>query len=413
MKYNLVSYKKSSQRLLSSAGSPPGGPPKKPTATSSPAFDGFPPIRSKKAEEKIIEQTVVHLLWDKLAKLGFEVYPEQFINRHKRIDLIAVKGNQAIGIEVKCKKRLSDSDLRQISEYTTILDKLNIPLLTFWVPTELYGVPAPFMKADIKYILNQDMTLRYSLSDAQQKTQLRAELFFESVIIGLISVTDDLTLRLDSNVLKANLNSCVAEAFGEGYICEYQPENLETVLREFMEKSDNDSLEKISQYLHKERELVIEHALWEFLTDRGHRVLCQYPIPSKTGTQKIDVLGIIRGGDPLIGHHKIGIEVKQRLTHRGTIQTSDYKNRLLPYQTYTYIGIPPQGIPKKFQTFKQRIKEIEANQLGLALIDPHTTIVEFYEPPFSESEIKDIFNSRHTEKETKETRRLTEYGIKA
>jgi len=57
----------------------------------------------------------------------------------------------------------------------------------------------------------------------------------------------------------------------------------------------------------------------------------------------------------------------------------------------TYLGIPPAGIPKNFKVFKDKMQELEYNQLGLSIIDPRTTIAEFYDPPFPESVIKELF----------------------
>lgn len=101
---------------------------------------GFPPI-SRREKEKVIEQTVVHLLWDILERSGFIIYPEQFIASNRRIDLIATKGQYSIGIEVKCKAELETKDIKQILGYKEILSKKGIPLVTFWVPTEDFSIP--------------------------------------------------------------------------------------------------------------------------------------------------------------------------------------------------------------------------------------------------------------------------------
>jgi len=382
---------------LSSSGFPPEEPPRKPDISSGSLFDGFPPI-TRREREKVLEQTIVHLLWDILEKFGFEIYPEQYISKNMRIDLIAVKDTRSIGIEVKCKAELENRDIKQILSYKEILESIGIPLVAFWVPTSF---PIPISDYEVEEIIERGHNFEVINVSIGEKI----EQVIDTLLIGFIREDPSMYITIDNIILHADTRTYTYLPISKYFLCKFVPGELKGYLLERLDDSTENSKSNIN--LQKKRELEVEHRLWNFLRDHKYKVLCQYPIRlDKNHKRRIDLIGVANHYDPVIPHKKVGIEVKQKLTKKGIVQATEYNYQLMHEGIRTYIGIPPQGIPKKFQTFKQRIKEIEANQLGLALIDPHTTIVEFYEPPFSESEIKDIFNNRHVEKETKGTRKI-------
>lgn len=125
-----------------------------------------------------------------------------------------------------------------------------------------------------------------------------------------------------------------------------------------------------------------------FLRDHNYKVLCQYPIRVGQHNKRIDVLAISTHPEPKVPHQKIGVEIKQKLTNNAISQAIEYKQYLNYYSTFTYLGIPPTGIPKR--RFEQRVRLLEKNHLGLAVIDPTTDIVEFYDPPFNNKKIKKL-----------------------
>lgn len=389
---------------LLASGSPPGKPPRKPNMSSDPIFDGFPPIETKEAE-KVIEQTVVHLLWDNLEKSGFNIYPEQFIARNKRIDLIVTKGKYSIGIEVKCKAELETRDIKQILSYKEILSEKGIPLVAFWVPTAGFSVPIS------DYELKETATHGHNFEVVHANVEEEdIKKVMDSLFIGFIQMDDSSNITLSRVLLKSDPRTYTHFPTTRYFVSRFVSENLTRAFHKKLRDSTERSYANLT--LQRKREIEIEHKLWKFLRDHKYKVLCQYPIRlDKNHKRRIDLIGVANHYDSIIPHRKVGIEVKQKLTKKGITQAAEYNYQLMYEGIRTYIGIPPQGIPKKFQTFKRMVNEIEENQLGLTLIDPHTTIVEFYDPPFSEPEIKEIF-TRYAERGSKGTRRLTEYGIK-
>jgi len=172
------------------------------------------------------------------------------------------------------------------------------------------------------------------------------------------------------------------------YTYHYKITQLSKLFLELAETSRYyEDLESLPFKIQTKRELKIEHALWKFLRDRGYRVLCQYSIevgPNKW--KKIDIIGVKNSYDSIVPHQKIGIEVKQRVTRQGILQANEYYSALYG-RFHVYIGVPPEELPKK--SLKEKLTELEDYGLGLAIIDPSTSLVEFYDnPPSNLKEIK-------------------------
>jgi len=358
-------------------GSPPGKPPRKPYTASDPIFNGFPPIKGKE-KEKVIEQTVVHLLWDVLEYSGFTVYPEQYIAPNKRIDLIAIKDKRAIGIEVKCKHELENRDVNQILGYKEVLEETGIPLITFWVPTSF---PMPISKIELEKFIEQGYN--FEVVNVTHEDRVRA--LIDTLFIGFIELDEDNKIRLSDIILRADPHTYTYIPNSKYFLSHFTTDKIVKAFSTKLRRTRKDSLTALEIQLQKEREINIEHNLWTFLRDHDYRVLCQYPIRIGQHNKRIDILGISTHRELKIPHRKIGVEIKQKLTNNAIYQAIEYGYYLNHHGMFTYIGIPPKGIPKR--GFKQKAKVLEENQLGLAIIDPKTNIVEFYDPPFNNKKI--------------------------
>lgn len=383
MRYLLISERKRKYGYLSASSpdNPPGKPPK---SSFDWIFRDFPkPPPKEKDQVRIIETQVVHMLWDKLEDLGFTIYPEQFIvPKKEKIDIIAAKGGEVIGIEVKCKKELSDKDIKQIINYKVIMSKFGIPFVVFWIvkdaspfpitPTEqLEQKGCNFEFVDDKFEFDRDTIMEK----------------FNSMIIGFVEQPTrlDLNVNLSHKVLAPVEDGCrISQWTGKRciYTYHYKITQLSKLFLELAETSRYyEGLESLPFKIQTKRELKIEHALWKFLRGRGYRVLCQYPIETGSNKwKKIDIIGVKNSYDNIVPHQKIGIEVKQKLKRQGLSQANEYYSALYG-RFHVYIGVPPEGLPKK--SLKEKLTELEDYGLGLAIIDPDTSLVEFYNNPSS------------------------------
>jgi len=343
-------------KLQQSISAPSGIPPKK--FLSAGLFDGSPPIKDKD-KLKMIERMAVHCIWEKLEKMEFDVYGEQYIgkiqNKRKIIDLIAVKDGRALGIEVKCRKSITTkSNFIQFQDYHSILKKKGIPFLVFWVPlpyqylqyrresffVNIHRVPKYY--DDILKLI-YPIFLKVYKSPPFYDIDVVLEPWdkrFRQVRMKRVPL-DDMEWILRGHPAYGKYEYLPVEELCE----EYRSIEFERLIDLYLEKSQEDSSKNINL---NPTEANFEHKVWKLLRKR-YKVLCQFPIEIPNKPQKrIDLL--------LTYPKKIACEVKYNVSKSMINQIRDYIYSPT-LQDYTIFVAIPKENERKLKKLLTKIKD--------------------------------------------------------